>query len=309
MPCAIRVASSDRCGSAATGLIAAERLEGAGEAAPFVDVLQQILDADAREAGADRGAQLTQRAWDRHGVAFLEFEPAIFDRSEAVAGQSPFGGAHGPIEFGGEPGQKHPPIGWQIEALVGLFAGLLPFPVIIDQVPERDVIAALRQEQTAGAQGVADREGEGDFPDGAVEFAACYQMGTPVRLHEAVRIICRQRAAGAGIQCAQDLDSPEQYLAAGGGLEWQGKEGGQVLAQRAVAREHGIEVTALFQPLVGPARDGRLDQRRRTQRIAEVCDGLPALGHDQRIDGAKQTVQPVAGAAAQTLALVFNRIA
>ena len=28
-------------------LIPAERLEGAGEAAPFVDVLQQILDADA----------------------------------------------------------------------------------------------------------------------------------------------------------------------------------------------------------------------------------------------------------------------
>ena len=39
---------------AATGLIAAERLEGAGEAAPFIDVLQQILDADARQAGTDQ---------------------------------------------------------------------------------------------------------------------------------------------------------------------------------------------------------------------------------------------------------------
>ena len=46
----------------ATGLVAAERLEGAGEAAPFVDILQQIFDADAWQAGADRGAQLTQRA-------------------------------------------------------------------------------------------------------------------------------------------------------------------------------------------------------------------------------------------------------
>ena len=183
----------------ATWLIAAERLEGTGEAAPFVDVLQQILDADAREAGANRGAQLTQRAWDRHGVAFLEFEPAIFDRSEAVGGQAAFGGAHGPIEFCGELGQEYLPVDRQIEALVGLFAGLLPFPVVIDQVPERDVIAALRQEQTAGTQGVADRESEGDFPDGAVEFAAGDQMGTPVRLHEAVRIICRQRAASAGI--------------------------------------------------------------------------------------------------------------
>jgi len=81
------------------------------------------------------------------------------------------------------------------------------------------------------------------------------------------------------------------------------------LAQRAVAREQGIEVTALFQPLIGPARDGRLDQRGRAQRIAEGGDGLGALGRHQRIDGAKQAVQSVAGAAAQTLALVFHRIA
>ena len=162
--------------------------------APFVDVLQQVLDADARQAGADRGAQLTQRARDRQGVALLEFEPAIVDRGEAVAGQAAFGGARGPIEFGGDLGQEYLSVDRQIEALVGLFAGLLPVPVIIDQVPERDVVAALRQEQTAGAQGVAHREGEGDFPDGAVEFAAGDQMGTPVRLHEAVRIIRRQRA-------------------------------------------------------------------------------------------------------------------
>ena len=97
----------------------------------------------------------------------------------------------------------------QIETPVGLFAGLLPIPVVIDQVPERDVIAALRQEQTAGAQGVANREGERDFPDGAVQFAVRDQMGTPIRLHEAVRIICRQRAAGAGIQGAQDFDRAE----------------------------------------------------------------------------------------------------
>ena len=69
--------------------------------------------------------------------------------------QSLFRGAHGPIEFGGEFGQKYPPVGWQIEALVRLLAILLPFPIIIDQVPERDVIAALHQEQTAGTQGVA----------------------------------------------------------------------------------------------------------------------------------------------------------
>jgi hypothetical protein len=31
-------------------------------------------------------------------------------------------------------------------------------------------------------------------------------------------------------------------------------------------------VTARLQPLIGPARDGRLDQRRRTERIAEGGD-------------------------------------
>ena len=68
------------------------------------------------------------------------------------------------------------------------------------------MIAALRQEQAAGAQSVADRKGEGDFPDTAVELAVCDQMGAPVPLHEAVRIIWGQWATGVGIQCPQDRD-------------------------------------------------------------------------------------------------------
>ena len=47
---------------AAAGLVAAERLESSRGAAPLVNVLQEILDADASEAGPDRGAQLAQRA-------------------------------------------------------------------------------------------------------------------------------------------------------------------------------------------------------------------------------------------------------
>jgi hypothetical protein len=69
-----------------------------------------------------------------------------------------------------------------------------------------------------GAQGVAHREGEGDFPDGTVEFAAADQMGTPVGLHEAEGIIRRQRVTGAGIQGTHNFDGLE--YAAGGGLEW-----------------------------------------------------------------------------------------
>ena len=42
------------------GLVTGERLEGAREAAPFVDVLQQVLDPDARVAGLERLAQLAQ---------------------------------------------------------------------------------------------------------------------------------------------------------------------------------------------------------------------------------------------------------
>ena len=43
-----------------TGLVAGERLEGAREAAPFVHVLQQVLDPHPRVAGLKRLAQMTQ---------------------------------------------------------------------------------------------------------------------------------------------------------------------------------------------------------------------------------------------------------
>jgi hypothetical protein len=44
------------------------------------------------------------------------------------------------------------PVDRQIEALIGLFACLLPIAVVIDQVPERDVVAAWRQHQTPSAR-------------------------------------------------------------------------------------------------------------------------------------------------------------
>jgi len=120
-------------------------------------------------------------------------------------------GAGRPVEFCAEPGQEGLPIGWQVEALVGLLTGLLPASVIINQVPERDVVAALRQEQAAGAERVADGESERDLPDGTVEFAArlvaCDQMRTLIGLHEAVRVVGRERTAHAGIEGAQDFNS------------------------------------------------------------------------------------------------------
>src|SRR5271157_3203591 len=131
-------------------LIAAERLESAGEAGPFIDVLQQVLDAHARQAGANGGAQLPQHPRDRQGVALFELEFAIADGGEAVAGQATFRGPRHLVEFGGDPGQEFLTVGWQIKALIGLLAGLAPVAVIIDQVPEGDVVAALGQVQAAG---------------------------------------------------------------------------------------------------------------------------------------------------------------
>ena len=61
-----------------------------------------------------------------------------------------------------------------------IFAGVTSccqLPIIIDQVPERDVVAALCQEHAAGAEGVAYGECKGDFPYPAVELAAGDQMG------------------------------------------------------------------------------------------------------------------------------------
>ena len=292
---------------AAARLIAAERLEGTDEAAPLVDVLQQIFDPHARQAGGNGGAQLAQHGRDQQRVALLELEPAIADGGEAVAGQAALCGARRAVEFLAEPGQEDLPVGRQVEAPVGLLAGLLPAPVIVDQVPKRDVVAAVRQEQAARPERVADRKGERDLPDGAVERAVADEIGPPVRLDEAMRVVGYERAAAAGIQRTQAFDGPEQGLAAGGGLERQGEKGRQVLPQRAVAREHGVEMAARFQPLVGPAGDRRLDQRRRVLPIAERGDALRAVGRHQRIDGAEHAVQAVACAAAQALAPFLDR--
>ena len=139
----------------------------------------------------------------------LSLSRPLLMAAKRLLGQAALRGARGPVEFCAEPGQEGLPVGRQIEALVGLLAGLLPAPVIIDQVPERDVVAAVRQEQAAGAERVADREGERDLPDGAVELAVADQMGPPVRLDEAVRVIGCERAAAAGIQRAQALDGLE----------------------------------------------------------------------------------------------------
>src|SRR4051812_45507452 len=118
-----------------------------------------------------------------------------------------------------------------------------------------------------------------------------------------------ERAACAGIERAQDLDRLQEGFAAAGGFERQPEEAWQVLAQRAVAGQHGVEVAACFQPFVGPAGNGCLDQGRWVLLVTERIDALRAIGRDQRVDGAEHAVQPVARPAAAGLALLFSRVA
>jgi len=229
------------------------------------------------------------------------------------AKQPLFGGARRGFEFRLELFDERLPVEGQRQALVRRLLVLPPVLVVVDQVPERDMLAALRQEQAAGAQCVANGKGERDFPDATVELLAGLavrdQMGAPVRLYEAVRIVRRQGGPGAGIEGALDFYGPEQWFAPRGGLEGQGEEGRQVLAQRAVARLHGIEVAAGFEPFIGAARHRGFHKGRRAQRIAERIERLPAIGRNQLVDGAEHALQAVAGAALQGLALLLHGIA
>ena len=71
-----------------TRLVPAKRLEGGDEAAPFVNVLQQILDPDTRHACFDRRPQMPHRPRDRQRVGALELQFSVLDRCERVGGQA-----------------------------------------------------------------------------------------------------------------------------------------------------------------------------------------------------------------------------
>ena len=115
----------------------------------------------------------------------------------------------------------------------------------------------------------------GDFPDAAIELPACDQMRSPVRLHESRadhQSSARHGAASRARWISMALSNVSLPAAA-----WNGraKKAGRILPQRAVAREHGIEVTTLFPAsLMRPARDGSLHQCWRTsasRKVSSVC--------------------------------------
>src|SRR5262249_38179035 len=106
-----------------------------------------------------------------------------------------------------------------------------------------------------------------------------------------------------------DFDRLQQRLAASGRLERQSEEARQILTKRAVARQHGVELAALFQPVVGTTIPGGLCQARSIDRGAERSDGLITVGVDQRVNSAEHTTQTIAGLTAQSLALSLDRVA
>jgi hypothetical protein len=91
--------------------------------------------------------------------------------------------AGGLVEGGGDPVEKDLRIGRQIEVAIRLDPAFLPASVVVDQVLERDMVAAFRQEQVAGPERVANRQGQGDLPDPPVDPAVFDEEGRPERSH------------------------------------------------------------------------------------------------------------------------------
>ena len=135
---------------AAARRVTTERLERAGEAAPLVHVLEQVFDAHPRHAGADRVAQAPQLPRHRHGIGLLELDAAVLEFGEAVARQTGRRGLRRLVERGGDAIEKDARVGRQVELAVRFVPMLLPAALVMDQVPERNVIAAAAQEQIAG---------------------------------------------------------------------------------------------------------------------------------------------------------------
>jgi len=117
-------------------LVAAEWLKSAAEAAPLVDILQQILNPDPRQARLDGLAQLPHRRRDRQRVRLLQLQSSILDRGKTIGGQAARRGAGHPVERGDNPVEKGVRLGRQIEATIGLAAGFLPAPLVINEIPE-----------------------------------------------------------------------------------------------------------------------------------------------------------------------------
>jgi hypothetical protein len=170
------------------------------------------------------------------------------------------------------------------------------------------MLAAFGQKEIAGPQRVPDREGEGDLPDLPVNVAVFDEKGAPGRGHEAIRIVGRGRLARTGVKFPQDRDRRDQLFTAGRRLERQHHECRQVLAECAVACQHCVEMTALLQPIEGPACRSRLDKSWRIDLLPEGPDSSIAGGRGERIYGCEHAVHAGPGTPAQDALLGLDRV-
>ena len=163
----------------AARFIATQRLESASEAAPAIDLFQQVFDAHPRQTDLHGFPQGLYPWRDRQRIGPLEFQFAVQNGGKFVVRQVGGSGPSRLLVRGGECGDERLRRGRQVEPPIRLGPVLQPPPVIVDQIPEGDVFAAFAQDQGAGAQGVADCYRQGDLPEPPVDLAVLVQEGAP----------------------------------------------------------------------------------------------------------------------------------
>jgi hypothetical protein len=138
-----------------TRRIAAEWLKSACEAAPFIDVLQDVFDPHPGIAGAEGFAQLFQLARDGQRITPLELEATVMHAGKPVARQAIRRSSSDAIELGEQSAEKVVGVARQIKLLISLRPMFLPIAAVVDQIPERDLLTAFGEEQTASTQRTA----------------------------------------------------------------------------------------------------------------------------------------------------------
>ena len=144
--------------------------------------------------------------------------------------------------------------GRQRQQRISLLALLFPLRLLIYQVPELPVLAALRQVQVARTQVVPHPESDCDLPSVLLEliFAAfdrCPQVG----IHKPLGSVRRQRLQLGPMQAANDINGRQHGFCAALRFERQLKEPGLIPVEVAQPVFESLGISEQFHPLKGPA--------------------------------------------------------
>src|SRR5260370_34485737 len=119
--------------------ITSDRPQFAGKTTMPIDLLQQLLDADARQAGFDRVAELARAFRDFQCIGTFDLQPPVAHRSERVFSQSVCRTSGRLGVLLSQPAQYCLRFGRQNQSTVGSFPLGGPTLFVVDQVPERNV--------------------------------------------------------------------------------------------------------------------------------------------------------------------------